>query len=237
MSHPAERIEPGYPLANGRFYLDVFRDLHVTRDIGWYLEIGTETGKALVPVEANVVSVDPTFQIRHDVIGRKGEAHFFQKTSDDFFASGFLDRTGIRVDLAFLDGMHLFEYLLRDFINAERYMVRGGRVLMHDCLPFNGAMTVRNRDRLDVPWTGDVWKILPILAAYRPDLKVSPLNASPTGLVLVENFDPANEALSENYDRIVEEYMDLTLDAFGLERFARELPVMDCEVLIGARAM
>jgi hypothetical protein len=228
---PVFRQEPGFPRAGGRYYLGVFSDLHARLDIDWYLEIGTETGKGLVEVRANVISVDPTFQLRYDTIGSKGEAHFFQKTSDDFFASGFLERMGITLDLAFLDGMHLFEYLLRDFQNAERYMSAGGRILMHDCIPFNRDMAARDRGRLDVPWTGDVWKILPILKAYRPDLKITALDAAPTGVILVENLDPESTVLRDNYETILADYTNLTLEEFGLDRFTRGFPLVDCETL------
>lgn len=229
---PVFRQDPGFPRAAGRYYLDVFADLHARLDIDWYLEIGTETGKGLVDVRANVISVDPTYQLRYDAIGTKREVHFFQKTSDDFFGSGYLDRMGIRLDMAFLDGMHLFEYLLRDFINTERHMKPDGCVMMHDCIPFNHDMATRERERTDVPWTGDVWKILPILAAHRPDLKVRALDASPTGVLLIENLDPMNAALRDNYDSIVADYLDLTLRDFGLDRFTGAFPLVDCESLL-----
>jgi hypothetical protein len=232
--NPLLRQDPGYPRATGRYYLDVLADLHSRLDLDWYLEIGTETGKGLVDVRAKVVSVDPAFQLRYDAIGAKGEVHFFQMTSDAFFASGALERMGIGIDLAFLDGMHLFEFLLRDFLNTEARMAPGGRVLMHDCVPFNRAMAARDRGRLDVPWTGDVWKILPILAAHRPDLKVTALDAAPTGLVLVESLDPGNRTLRENYDSILADYTDLTLEAFGPARFARCFPLVSCETLLAS---
>lgn len=229
---PVFRQDEGFPRAGGRYYLDVFSDLHARLNIDWYLEIGTETGKGLVDVRANVISVDPTYQIRYDAIGSKGQAHFFQMTSDAFFATGFLDAMNIRPDMAFLDGMHLFEYLLRDFINAERHMTPGGRVMMHDCIPFNHDMAGRNRERMDVPWTGDVWKILPILAAHRPDLKVTALDASPTGVILVENLDPENRVLEHAYDDIIADYMDLDLETFGLVRFNHAFPLVSCEALL-----
>lgn len=229
---PVFQQETGYPRAGGRYYLELFSDLHDRLDIDWYLEIGTETGKGLVDVRANVISVDPTFQLRYDAIGPKSEVHFFQKTSDEFFSSGFLDRMAIQIDVAFLDGMHLFEFLLRDFLNAERYMHPESCIMIHDCIPFNGDMAARDRGRLDVPWTGDVWKILPILSTHRPDLRISALDASPTGVILVENLDAASTVLADRYDAIVTEFIDLTLQDFGLERFKRDFPLVNCETLL-----
>ena len=45
-------------------------------------------------------------------------------TSDDFFASHDLAQVlgGRPVDLAYIDGMHQFEFALRDFMNLERYV-------------------------------------------------------------------------------------------------------------------
>ncbi len=32
-------------------------------------------------------------------------------------------------------------------------------------------------------WTGDVWKLIPILQRYRPDLQLTLFDAPPSGLV------------------------------------------------------
>jgi hypothetical protein len=78
------------------------------------------------------------------------------------------------------------------------------------------------RDLTNLPkgaWTGDVWKILPILRKYRPDLKVTVLDCRPTGLVLVSNLSPRNTALRRNYDEIVAEWTTVELPDYGIERF------------------
>ena len=79
-----------------------------------------------------------------DVIGTKQRAFFFQMTSDAFFADHDLALFFPRgVDLAFIDGMHRFEFLLRDFINTERRCHARSIVLLHDCLPRNCRMAER----------------------------------------------------------------------------------------------
>ena len=50
----------------------------------------------------------------------------------DFFPKG--------PDIAFLDGMHRAEYLLRDFMNTERFSHERTLILLHDCLPVNARM-------------------------------------------------------------------------------------------------
>jgi hypothetical protein len=71
-------------------------------------------------------------------------------------------------------------------------------------LPFNNAIT----GRVQTPgaWTGDVWKVLPILKKFRPDLKVALFDCPPTGLVACTNLDPNSTVLTEAYDQIIAEF-------------------------------
>ena len=95
-------------------------------------------------------------------------------TSDKFFAD--VDLQAVlrnRIDVAFLDGMHNFEYLLRDFINVERFCHQKSLILMHDCLPTVPGIAARDRPANELSaWSGDVWKLLPILRKYRPNVLV-----------------------------------------------------------------
>ena len=51
-----------------------------------------------------------------------------------------------------------------------------------------------------------MWKLYQILQEYRPDLMLLPVNASPTGLLLIAGLGPANQVLHENYDQIIRKY-------------------------------
>jgi hypothetical protein len=202
-------------------YLSYLKQLHETVKPKVYFEIGTESGASLSFANCTSIAVDPQFQLQADVSRNKPELHQYQGTSDDFFASKMLDRLGLKVDLAFLDGMHLFEYLLRDFMNIEKSMSKDGMLTMHDCVPFNAAVALRDWDRdMTKSWTGDVWKVIPILREYRPDLDVKVLDLAPTGLVVVTGFDPENTSLEIHYDEILSRFTQMTLDDFGLEAFA-----------------
>lgn len=181
------------------------------------------------------MAVDPEFRLKRfqTFPGRQG--HLFQMTSDEFFSSGFLAALGRRPDLAFLDGMHLFEFLLRDFMNAERASAPGGVIALHDCCPFNAVMAertwVRRRSR---EWTGDVWKVLMILQSLRPDLKIEVFDAAPTGLVVVTGLDPENTTLVAAYDKLVAELTDVTLEDFGAARFFERFAYADSATFIAA---
>lgn len=228
-------VDPGFRLAAGLPYLDFLSALHAALAPGWYLEIGTQKGRSLERARCRSIAIDPAFRIATDVAGALPELHLFQQTSDDFFAGGFLERNAIRLDLAFLDGMHLFEYLLRDFINCERHAAPGAVFAIHDCMPWNAAMAERDRDRaLGNEWTGDVWKLLPILGAFRPDLSITVADCPPTGLVVIGNLDSASTALADGYAAIVAEMTPLTLAAYGPERLFADFPFADSHALVAA---
>lgn len=206
--------------ANGMKYTRFMQALHRDCLFDWYMEIGCRTGRTFAPVRGKTIAVDPYFRAESNIIGVKPQLHVFQQTSDDFFASGVLKALKVRLSFSFLDGMHLFEFLLRDFIATERASDPGGVIALHDCCPFDHEMTTR--DLANVPrqaWTGDVWKLIPILAEHRPDLTVTVLDASPTGLVLVSGLNPKSTVLERKYDAIVKAYGDLSLADFGLDAF------------------
>jgi hypothetical protein len=126
-----------------------------------------------------------------------------QSTSDDFFASPdptswFAEDT---VDLTFIDGMHLFEFALRDFMNSERLSGPASVIVLDDMLPRSGEEAAR--DRTTRVWAGDVYKVAAVLERYRPDLTIAPIDTDPTGLLLVLGLDPTNTALDEHYEEIV----------------------------------
>jgi hypothetical protein len=206
--------------AQGLDYRDFLDSLHQQLRFDWYLEVGSQTGLSLEKSRSPSVAVDPVFKIRHDIAANKAQLHLFQETSDDFFALGRLKSLKIKPNFSFLDGMHLFEYLLRDVMNAEAAGTTASIIALHDCCPFDHGMTTRDLDRMPKgPWTGDVWKLIPILQEYRPDLKLQVFDCAPTGLVLLSGLDPKSRTLRRNYDRIVNRYRDLTLEEFGPDRF------------------
>ena len=200
-----------YPDIDGIRYLRMLGRMHTALDPKWYLEIGTFTGRSLTKVDCNFIAVDPTFRLKAPLAHpNAGQMHLFQATSDDFFATGFASRNDIRFDFAFLDGLHHFEVLLRDFINTEKLMAPGGVIALHDCCPSSVEMTVR--DQISGAWTGDVWKTLLILLRHRPDLEIRVAKAAPTGLVVIRGADPSSIVLTDAYEDLVAEYERLQLE-------------------------
>jgi hypothetical protein len=220
---------------NGLQYLDFLAILDTTLKPACYLEIGTCEGQSLARFKCDVLCIDPKFVIELSPLRDRRRAFFFQMGSDEFFkAHRVRDFFPTGPDICFLDGMHRFEYLLRDFINAEAACHRNSIILMHDCLPSNERMAERN-NRLDEAediatrsaWTGDVWRVLTVLKKHRPDLRVMQLDCGPTGLIAVTNVDPTSKLLSHDYNKVVDEAMNLSLSALGLNQLWKLFPTVD----------
>jgi tetratricopeptide (TPR) repeat protein len=202
-----------------------------------YLEVGSFSGGSLALADCPTIAVDPNFQIQSNVIGRKPSLMLFQAGSDDFFQQRDpRSLFGRNIDLAFLDGMHLFEFLLRDFINTERFCSSNSIIALHDCLPLDAPMTVREglaapnpKSRFSDWWTGDVWKVVSILRSMRPEIKILCLDAPPTGLVLCTNLSPGSEILSKNYFDLVEHWRGIEIENYGVERFLRECGIVSTD--------
>lgn len=229
MSAPAAAKPPrpkGWPRARGPHYLEVLGHLHQALAPEWYLEIGIGRGNSLRQARCNCVAIDPAPRICDDLGAGKKTLHICKQTSDEFFAS---EATQIApgFDLVFIDGLHLFENVLRDFIGAERLCRKGAFILLHDLVPYSPEAARREWDT-DVTkgWSGDVWKILPILREYRPDLEITVLDPRPSGLGIVSGLDPESTVLQDAYAAIVERYMDVTIEEFGVQTRAELLQMV-----------
>ena len=89
----------------------------------------------------------------------------------------------------------------------ERFASPSSLYILHDTFPVEPG--VASRQERNNFWAGDVWKVIPILKAYRPDLVLQTLPIFPTGITLISQMDPTSTILSGNYDTIVKEFMDL----------------------------
>ena len=215
---PAVEVPPRKAMA-GPAYRQFIWDLVARKNARNYLEVGVRDGLTLANIPCPVIGVDPAYTINRNPVGPKRILHLYQMTSDEFFRDHDPARVfGAPVDVAFLDGMHLFEFLLRDFINTERFCDRNSTILLDDCLPVNIEMTERTHrpdERLDRQirgwWTGDVWKVVSILREYRPDLRITPVAVVPTGSIVVSNLDPTSTVLYDRYFEILDRYREVEL--------------------------
>ena len=221
----------------GILYSDFLSILSRKRCVNRYLEIGVQRGRLLSKIHANyAVGVDPFFDIDSNISANKTICTLIRVGSDEFFSRyQYHEIAGGEPDLAFLDGMHTFEFLLRDFYNTERISRKSTLIGMHDCLPLNAEMAIRDESSavaagagglFHMWWTGDVWKIVPILQRYRPDLRIVCVDCPPTGIVFVTNLDPFSTVLNDNYHSIVREYHSMPNDLKAIEKLFSEIEVV-----------
>jgi hypothetical protein len=211
----AERY-PDYPGAQGALaslfmpgppYREVLASIHRLLAPRAYLEIGVETGATLaMATTAEVaVGVDPEAVLE---VTLPAKARVVREESDHFF------RTRARatvfgahsVELVFIDGMHHFEFALRDFSNSEAWSSPNGTIVLHDCVPLVPASAARVRKTRF--WVGDTWKAALAIARHRPDLRIRTILTPPSGLVVIRHLDPTSTLLRERYDGIVNELGD-----------------------------
>jgi hypothetical protein len=198
-----------------------------------YLEIGARTGGSLALATCRSIAIDPVFKLDPPFFGKKEMCCLYQITSDDFFARYNPEQIlGGKINLAFLDGMHLAEYLLRDFINTEIYCNPHSVIAMHDCIPLDAEMARRRQEGPGVIksehntdwWTGDVWKVVAVLKKYRPTLRIYALDSPPTGLILITSLDPSSTVLKDKYFDIVDEFRDDAL--MDVKTYLKSLNIM-----------
>ena len=154
-----------------------------------YLEIGVKRGAAFRHVTADrKIAVDPAFKLsaryRRLAAAKASDTHYFEATSDAFFANetAFLERHGI--DIALIDGLHTYQQVLRDVENTLRYLRNDGVIFLHDCNPTNATRAFPATSFADfharnhpwnLIWSGDVWKAIAYLRSTRDDLRVAVL--------------------------------------------------------------
>ena len=183
-------------------YLDLLEIVHRELAPRLYLEIGVREGASLKLSGCKSIGIDPEPRLSHclpDVV------KIYQRTSDDFFALDAAHAIQGKIDLAFINGMHKFEYALRDFFNIEMYSASTSLVVIDDIFP-NHPLQARRTKQSRV-WTGDVWKLLTCLRIFRPDLILIPVNTSPAGSLLIAGLDPSNQELIDKYNPILRRFV------------------------------
>jgi len=187
---------------------ELLRRLHELLQPRSYLELGISTGSSMSLSRTRSIGVDPFFAIKREI---RCDVHLVRETSDEFFArpeplAHFDEPT---FDLAFIDGMHLAEYALRDFVNTESYARASSVIVLDDMLPRHPNEAARDRalGRTRGAWTGDVYKVAESLRELRPDLVVLEVDTGPTGTVVVLNPDAGSDVLATAYDDLVEAYV------------------------------
>jgi predicted O-methyltransferase YrrM len=187
-----------------------------------YLEIGVNDGRSLALSRVPTIGIDPAFKVTSEI---RTDLHLARSTSDEFFGrrDPLAHLPMPLVDLAFIDGMHLSDYTLRDFMNVERYCAPGSVIVFDDMLSRNIDEAARLRHT--GPWTGDVYKVLTALRELRPDLVTLEVDTVGSGMAVVLLPDPSSRVLHDNYDRLVAEMVSPDPQDVPLEVLTRSRAV------------
>jgi hypothetical protein len=208
-------IAPGYTPAHallaaidlpGENYFRVLERVQRHLKPRTYVEIGVAQGASirLAGSATRALGVDPEPSVAFPL---GGNVSLFAQSSDEFFAVHDVRAAlgGLPIDLAFIDGMHQFEFALRDFMNIEALCSPSSTILIHDVYPLDERTAAR--ERATDFWSGDIWRLVLLLRKHRPDLLVHTIAAAPTGLAMVRNLDPRSTYIRDHLDELIEEYL------------------------------
>jgi len=220
-------------------YLNFLSQVHERLQPRNYLEIGIRNGGSLSQARCRSVAIDPAYSITAEL---NAPVSLFRTTSDEYFSrpDPLAPTGGEPFDLSFIDGLHIFEFALRDFINAERHSSGRGMIIFDDMLP--RSVDEAARVRHTGAWTGDVYSMLGVIAKYRPELSVITIGTQPTGLLMITGLDPRNTVLADHYAEIVLEFRhadpqpvpEQLLDRLGVAAPQRVLDSGLLELIAGA---
>src|SRR5215207_863917 len=217
-----EQLQESVRRLPGPAYYRVLKWIHEFLEPANYVEVGVMKGVSLhqaLPDTPRIIGIDPTPNVL-PVIAQQppaANAQIYELTSDEFFERYDLtELLGGPVALAFIDGLHLFEQVLRDFANLERHSDERTLILLHDCIPFNAATA--SRERTTDFHSGDVWKAPLALRRLRPELKMVTVRTAPTGLCLITGLDSDNRQFEQELPEIERDYQDLDFDYYLAHR-------------------
>lgn len=192
----------------GDFYYTWLDRLYTALAPETVIEIGVAEGASLAFVRPPTIAigVDPNPKAAFPL---KANTHIFAETSDEFFSRRRHDSLlrGRPLSIGFIDGLHLYEQVLKDFINLERYCGPRSVILIHDTIALDEP--TQSRACNTQFHTGDVWKTVLCLKHYRPDLDIFTIATPWTGLTVVTGLDPEARGLADRYEEAVARFIDM----------------------------
>ena len=164
---------------SGPDYVQMLRALHAWKKPKTYLEICKGHNITLELSMCRTIAVGhPNLSAAAIEKIKNIEFHSFQMDSISFFENAaLLNLYREKIDLAFIDGAHICETALSEFLHIEKIARHDAVIVLHDCLPLEVGITgrdatraaPRNPKRRDW-WLGDVWRTALYLKRHRPDL-------------------------------------------------------------------
>lgn len=153
---------------------DVLQGLLDSFEAPSYLEVGVDEGVTFHHLRAaRKTAVDPAFKFDLNRARLSNPtARYFPVYSDEFFRAALRQKE--RFDVIFLDGLHTFDQILKDLLNAIFVLNADGLIVIDDVLPSDYAAAAADIPTMfairqatgshEASWMGDVFKILFFLA-------------------------------------------------------------------------
>ena len=166
-----------------------------------YVEIGVWRGHTLMLAMPPTIAlgidpfpeVDDCWRTPTRVLSMASAAFFAKYTLREFLGAD-------RFSLAFLDGSHQFEEVVDDIFNLEHYAGPKSVIAVHDTIPLDEKTAEPERSAKF--YTGDVWKVIPFLKQYRPDLRLITVRTGPSGLTLILRLNPSRVRSSADVEAL-----------------------------------
>jgi hypothetical protein len=202
-----------------------------------YLEIGVCNGDTFCLIEIpDRTGVDPAFRFDPDTL-RNRNTRLQRETSDAYFAALPIS---VKYDAIFIDGLHIFEQVVRDFSNSILHTHDQSVILIDDTLPNDVYSSLR--DPLDTSrfrhmvannsraWHGDVFKMVFYINDFWPCLNYRTIDVGGNPQTLVwrspaERHDPICNNM-ELISRLT--YFDLHTHINVLRRAGEEDTIAQC---------
>lgn len=183
----------------GPNYYEVLGWLHQDLRPESYFEIGVFRGDTLTLAMPPTIAlgIDPSPEVEDRW---RTETHLMRLPSSEFFAKYTLKQFFGKdsFSLAFVDGLHQFEQAIDDIFNLEVYAQPESVIAVHDTIPLDEETAAR--ERRATFYTGDVWKVIPFLKCYRPDLELITVRTGPSGLTLIRRLNPMRKRSKEEIE-------------------------------------
>ena len=81
-------------------------------------------------------------------------------------------------------------------------------------------------------WTGDVWKVVPILTKLRPGMKLMYVDCPPSGLLVCAHLDPLSKVVEANYSTLLRGLDFAQPSEFGMTNLRSLCPTLDSTRLL-----
>ena len=158
-----------------------------------YLEVGVEDGFTFHAIKAaRKVAVDPLFRFEVPSARMANDLEYHQITSDAYF--GARSAADKKFDVIFLDGLHTFEQILRDVLNAVECLADDGVIVVDDVWPVSYAASLpgiadMQRVRANSPdgseaWMGDVYRVVKFVSTFMQSFRFACTDEDPWQMVM-----------------------------------------------------